>query len=514
MAPLTSIFASLCALAATVSAVNPVVVQEQEFIDSSTNERFVIIGVDYQPGGQGAYGTGSGDPLSNATACLRDAALMQELGVNTIRSYNVDPTLNHDECVSIFNSVGIYMVIDVNSPLSGQSIDRSDPSGSYTTSYLEHIFSVVEAFKSYPNTLGFFAGNEIINDVGTGQANPPYIRAVQRDLKNYISAHADRTIPVGYAAADVAEVLEDTWAYLQCNNSNNGDPDSRSDFFGLNDYSWCGSDSSFTISGYNTLVSTFSNTTIPVFFSEYGCNKPEPRVFDEVLALYGSQMTVMSGGLVYQWTQDSSDYGIVQVYSNATVQLLADYDTLMTQYSKINVTLLESSNGTATSLTPPSCNSDLISSDGFSTDFNIPDPPSGAEALISSGVSSAPTGSIVSVTRTSVQVAVYATNGGQLENLEITPVSGANSPGQNSAGVSTGAASTHTSSAGSSSGSSSASSTSGGSTSTASSGGSSTASSTGSAASASSSSGAFKIDAGVAGSAMAAAAVGAVAFAL
>jgi 1,3-beta-glucanosyltransferase GAS3 len=86
---------------------------------------------------------------------------MQELGVNTIRCYNVDPTLNHDECVSIFNEVGIYLIIDVNSPLAGQSLDRSDPSGSYTTGYLEHIFTVVEAFKSYPNTLGFFAVSAI-----------------------------------------------------------------------------------------------------------------------------------------------------------------------------------------------------------------------------------------------------------------------------------------------------------------------------------------------------------------
>ena len=109
-----------------------------------------------------------------------------------------------------------YMIIDVNSPLAGQSIDRSNPSSSYNTGYLEHIFTVVEAFKSYPNTLGFFAGNEIINDVPTAKDNPPYIRAVQRDLKNYIAAHADRTIPVGYSAADVREVLEDTWAYLQC----------------------------------------------------------------------------------------------------------------------------------------------------------------------------------------------------------------------------------------------------------------------------------------------------------
>lgn len=58
---------ALCALATTAFAVNPIVVQEQEFVDSETAERFMLIGVDYQPGGQGAYGTGSGDPLSNAT---------------------------------------------------------------------------------------------------------------------------------------------------------------------------------------------------------------------------------------------------------------------------------------------------------------------------------------------------------------------------------------------------------------------------------------------------------------
>jgi len=31
---------------------------------------------------------------------------MQRLGVNSIRVYNVDPDLNHDECASIFNGVG------------------------------------------------------------------------------------------------------------------------------------------------------------------------------------------------------------------------------------------------------------------------------------------------------------------------------------------------------------------------------------------------------------------------
>lgn len=38
-----------------------------------------------------------------------DAAVMQKLGINTIRVYTINPAVNHDECVSIFNAVGIYM---------------------------------------------------------------------------------------------------------------------------------------------------------------------------------------------------------------------------------------------------------------------------------------------------------------------------------------------------------------------------------------------------------------------
>ena len=424
----TTLLASLGALTATVSALNPITQHEQEFIDSKTGDRFVIIGIDYQPGGQDAVGTGNGDPLSNPESCLRDAALMQSLGVNTIRIYNLDPTLNHDECVSIFNEVGIYMIIDVNSPLTGQYLDRSDPSSTYNKGYLQHIFTVVEAFMNYDNTLGFFAGNEIINDQPTSQADPKYIRAVQRDLKSYIANHAPRTIPVGYSAADVRELLEDTWAYLQCQIGTSTDM-SRSDFFGLNSYSWCGTESSYTTSGYDQLVAMFGRTTIPVFFSEYGCNKPQPRVFDEVPTLYGPKMTVMSGGLVYEWSQEEDDYGLVQINDDNSVTLLGDYDSLNKKYGLIDGKLLEHQNNTATSLTPPACQANLISSDGFSTDFDIPETPSDAVGLINNGIPHPPTGSYVKVTQTVVQVGVTAANGQPIQNLQITPVSSANSPG-------------------------------------------------------------------------------------
>jgi hypothetical protein len=111
--------------------------------------------------------------------------------------------------------VGIYMLLDVNSPLGGESINRAAPWESYYAGYLNRTFAVVEAFKDYPNTAAFFSANEVINDIDTGEYNPPYIRAVTRDLKQYVKNHASRPIPVGYSAADVRDNLLDSWNYLR-----------------------------------------------------------------------------------------------------------------------------------------------------------------------------------------------------------------------------------------------------------------------------------------------------------
>lgn len=53
----------------------------------------------------------------------------------------------------------------VNTP--NDSLDRSDPAASYNAIYLQHVFATIDAFKSYTNVLGFFSGNEVINDVNT-----------------------------------------------------------------------------------------------------------------------------------------------------------------------------------------------------------------------------------------------------------------------------------------------------------------------------------------------------------
>ncbi|MCJ1397759.1 hypothetical protein MMC11_000955 [Xylographa trunciseda] len=424
------------------SAVQPIKVQGSDFVNSVSNQRFQVIGVAYQPGGSAGYMPQTGvDPLSNGTTCLRDAALMQRLGLNTIRVYNLSPSINHDLCVSIFNDVGIYMFIDVNSPLPNESLNAGDPGTSYDATYLERIFGIVEAFKDYPNTLGFFAGNEDINGPDSASLDPAYLRAVTRDLKNYISKHSNRTVPVGYSAADVRPLLVDTSSYLQCAiNGSTTDP-SRIDFFGLNSYSWCGAPpaTSFDQAGYNLLVADFANTTVPVFFSEYGCNKVEPRVWDDTAALFSPEMDgVFSGGLAYEYTEDSNNFGLVNISANGSAQLRVDYDNLQAQLNKLSISFLESSNATATALTPATCQSSLIGTSGISNNFTIPPVPPGGQDLIDNGVTNFTSGQLVPVSQLSVPMAVFDSNGVQLQGLAIVPLPDdqSNTPsGQNTTGT-------------------------------------------------------------------------------
>jgi hypothetical protein len=251
-------------------------------------------------------------------------------------------------------------------------------------------------------------------------------------MRQYISLHAPRNIPVGYSAADVRDVLADTYNYLSCSiDGSNNDPTTQ-EFFGLNSYSWCGASATFESSGYNTLVSMFSGASSPVFFSEYGCNQPpgQPRLFNEVQALYGPQMTGLNGGLVYEWSEEANDYGLVTINADGSVNLMVDYDNLQGQYNKLSKSTLTTV--PSVSNTPPKCDSSLITTSGFSTNWTLPDQPPGAPALIKSGVSNPVNGKIVPVQNTAVSQKVYSSSGQLLTGLTLNSVSGSNTPsGQN-----------------------------------------------------------------------------------
>lgn len=311
----------LSAASVVTAALNPIVITGNAFYDSKTNDRFYIRGVDYLPGGSSNFE----DPLANTTVCQRDIKYFQDLGLNTIRVYSVDNSANHDECMQSLDDAGIYLVLDVNTPKN--SINRGDPAPSYNTAYLQSVFATIDAFAKYDNVLGFFAANEVINSVNTTEA-APYVKAVARDMKAYIKARNYRTIPVGYSAADIEPNRWQQLEYFNC-----GEDAVRLDMIGMNDYSWCG-DSSFEVSGYAAKVQQYSNYTRPLFFSEYGCNKVEPRDFSEVKVIYSSEMTsVYSGGLVYEYSEEPNNYGLVQINSDGSITEKPDFTNLKNAFN-------------------------------------------------------------------------------------------------------------------------------------------------------------------------------------
>lgn len=332
----------------------------------------------------------------------------------------------------------MYMIIDVNSPLAGESLNSGAPWESYYAAYLNRTFAIVEAFKSYPNTLAFFSGNEVIDSVKTGATVPPYVRAVTRDLKNYIKNHADRAIPVGYSAADVRDVLEDSWNYFQCAIDGDENDMSRADLFALNSYSWCG-ESTFEESGYNQLVALFKDTSVPVFYSEYGCNTPSPRVFTEVETIYSDKMMgTFAGGVVYEYAQEKNNYGLAECNDDDTVNLLADFRTLQNQYTKVDFSTVQSVKATTDKVTPPECKASLIKEEGFSNNFTLPAVPPGAQKIIDEGVSPKPSGKIIDISDYTVKHAVKDVDGKTLSDLAVKPLSNdeVNSPGSTGSGTS------------------------------------------------------------------------------
>ncbi|KFA47772.1 hypothetical protein S40293_07144 [Stachybotrys chartarum IBT 40293] len=416
---------ALVALAATaVHAVPSLEIRGNDFVNPETGNKFHIVGMAYQPGGTSEYNPEENgrDVLSDVETCKRDAALMQIMGINAIRVYNLSPDLNHDECASVFNAAGMYMMIDVNSPLVGESLTSFEPWTSYYAAYLNRTFAIVEAFSNYPNTLLYFSGNEVINDLPSAEFAPRYIRAVTRDIKNYIRNNIDRQIPVGYSAADVREVLWDTWNYMQCSIEGEDNDESRAELFALNSYSWCGPEADFESSTFEELVEGLESTSVPVFFSEYGCNTPQPRYWNEVQSIYGDDMTgVFSGGVVYEWTEEANNYGVVEIEGDV-LTVMGDYNRLRAQFAEIDWENVHSVSGSREAPRAPVCRPNLIEENGFDNNFTLPVVPPGAQQLINNGIRNAPSGRLVDIDDWTVTLEVRDSDGNRMTGLEVVPL--------------------------------------------------------------------------------------------
>ncbi|KAF9357284.1 1,3-beta-glucanosyltransferase gas1 [Mortierella sp. AD094] len=310
----------------SVAALNPIVIKGTKFFDSATKDQFFINGVAYQPR---TLASGFVDPLSRPDDCRRDFALMKDLGINTIRVYQIDSSLNHDECMRLLEDVGMYLVLDLAVPR--HSIIRDSPE--YNTDIWNNVRNTVDAFKDYSNTLGFFIGNEVTNDKKTTAASA-YVKALLRDTKRHLSAVAPRKIPIGYANNDDPSIRLQIQDYFNC-----GSEEERIDFYGINLYDWCGSEATYENSGYADRTKDIATYSIPVFLSKYGCNLVSPRTFNETKSIFGPDMTeAWSGGIVYEWSEEENKYGLVKIQPDNTVTLMPDYNNIKAALSPLHPT--------------------------------------------------------------------------------------------------------------------------------------------------------------------------------
>lgn len=236
-------------------------------------------------------------------------------------------------------------------------------------------------------------------------------------MHDYISKNSNRSIPVGYSAADVRPLLVDTAYYLSCNLPNS--TNSGSDFFALNSYSWCG-DATYQTSGYDVLTKDFTDIPLPVFFSETGCNAVKPRTFTEMQAIYGPDMSqALSGALVYEYSQEANDYGLVNINSNGSVSLLVDFENLKSQYSKLDFGSITAHNSSQTAVKAPVCDPKQITSN-ITKSFDVPDRVKGIDELIEKGVTTnVSVGALVSVSSTKIDQTVYDPKGNIVEGLML-----------------------------------------------------------------------------------------------
>ncbi|EEQ36274.1 hypothetical protein CLUG_00398 [Clavispora lusitaniae ATCC 42720] len=252
------LFKSLLASALVAGAVADLPAIEivgNKFFYSNNGSQFLMRGVAYQSDSANATADETFvDPLGNPKTCKRDIPYLQELETNVIRVYALNTSLDHTECMNALSDAGIYVIADLSEP--DLSIDRSDPKWDVTL--LERYTSVVDKFHNYTNVLGFFAGNEVTNEVSNTDASA-YVKAAVRDTKAYIKEKGYRSIPVGYSANDDVDIRVDLADYFAC-----GDEDERADFFGINMYEWCGA-SSFKASGYSNITAQYEHLGIPIF---------------------------------------------------------------------------------------------------------------------------------------------------------------------------------------------------------------------------------------------------------
>ena len=203
----------------------PPVVKGKRFFDSVTGEYIPIKGIAYYPR-PNAGELSESDSVDYYAEEYRyiwepDLENFKELGINTIRIYAVDPTVDHSSFMCALQQAGIYVVVGLLADCEDCGIgpNTTDIDVCYPASLKTRGQYIIQVFSKYPNTLAFCAGNEValFATNNTVENNAPCQKQFLRDMRAYIHDCNIRNIPVGVVTADPSsEVRELNAKYYNC----------------------------------------------------------------------------------------------------------------------------------------------------------------------------------------------------------------------------------------------------------------------------------------------------------
>ncbi|EAT87802.2 hypothetical protein SNOG_05411 [Parastagonospora nodorum SN15] len=396
-------------------------------VNNATQSDITINGIWYSLSNS-TTDTNAMDPLKDAKACTRDAALMAQAGINTIYVMAIDPKVNHDDCFSIFNSVGIYVVVVLRKDgVFGTS--QEDFEKSYTTEFLKGMFEAIDAVKGYDNLLGF-------DLVGTT------LHLIRND-----------------ELLDASYQTESHMYYFYCGEAN--DP-SRSDYISFYNIGFFEtSPVEKQNASYQSYQKKAEKSLVPTWFSYMGIfdeadyveYELRPDLLNDTLFLFNSSSQLVrpnglfTGGVRVSWTNTNmgwkvpgkANWGLTTTTPNGDVQLTPNYDAFRSIIDQVNpgswlsgtqrpvqpgqerarcdANAKQMANKTLISLSQNDANNITLA-----TDWALPTRPPGVDAMIENGVG-AKTGRMVDVTVTSVAFAVRDSKGGVVTDLALKPSS-------------------------------------------------------------------------------------------
>ncbi|KAF1850013.1 glycoside hydrolase family 72 protein [Cucurbitaria berberidis CBS 394.84] len=375
------------------------------------------------------------DSLKNGEACTRDAALMAQLGINTIYVMAIDPKENHDDCFSIFNSVGIYVVVALRKDGIFQMV-YEDFANSYTTDFLKGLFEIIDAVKDYENLLGFDLG--IMPSIG--------------DFEVGVTLHLQRNDE----KIEASELTQSHVYWFSCAIDDNKGDISRADYVSFWNLGYWETDpvgdQNFT---YASLGRELSTATVPTWYQMYGVSDEadyvefelRPELLNDTLYLYNSSSQLIrpngafTGGARFTWTntnigwkQPKSNWGIVTTGVDGDARLTPNYDRLREIFDQMNTGTWLSGNTIDTNQPPPiGCRASNMKNTTISldvedkrttltiaTDWALPTRPAGLDALITSGINGK-RGQMVDVTVTKIVHAVKDSKGNPVTGLALKP---------------------------------------------------------------------------------------------